>query len=83
MQKEKYNFLDVSYDFKKGLLFKWNFKDIHQINNYFHHLFVIQTHKKGLIRAVLHAYYKKMKSGDLLGVIYCNSDKNVKKWKWI
>lgn len=84
MQQEKENYLQISYHNQKGLLFKWNFKDLFQQTPYFHHLFVIRHTDKKFLFEFLSNYYKKMKSGDLFSVIYYYEARRViKKSKWL
>jgi hypothetical protein len=70
MLREKDNYLSVSFELSKGLNFKWNFKDLYHYTTYFHHLFVIQSHNVSDILEFLTAYFRKLKSGDLMSVIY-------------
>ena len=84
MQFGKENYLSVSYELCKGLNFKWNFKDLFQYTNYFHHIFVITETASDDLHQFLEMYYKKMKSGDLFSAIYYDKKKDeVRKMKWI
>jgi hypothetical protein len=83
MRGEKENYLEVSYDFKKGLLLRWNFKDIHRVNNYFHHLFVLSTTTPSLVESLLQAYFKKMKQGDLIAIVYYDRYKGIVHKNWL
>ena len=75
MQFDKENYLSVTYEANKGFHLKWNFKDLFQYTNYFHHFFVITDPNPDHILTFLTAYYKKMKSGDLMTVLYYDHKK--------
>ena len=84
MHQFRENYLSVSYEINKGLNFKWNFKDLFQYTNYFHHLMVIRSHNPDDVQEFLTAYYKKLKSGDLLSVIYYDGKRaKVSRLNWI
>lgn len=74
----------MTYEFQKGLLFKWNFRDLFQYTTYFHHIFVIRSHNPQQLTTFLNSYYRKMKSGDLISAYYYNSQRReVRRMKWI
>jgi hypothetical protein len=84
MHQLRENYLSVTYEINKGLNFQWNFKDLFQYTNYFHHLLVIRTHDPDEVLNFLIAYYKKLKSGDLLSVIYYDRKRSkVARLNWI
>lgn len=41
MYYQKDNYLEIKYETKKGLYLSWNFKDLNNIHNYYHHLFIV------------------------------------------
>lgn len=75
--------MEIKYDSKKGLLLQWNFKDLANGPNYYHHLFIILHSHPPPILPLLELYYKKMKQGDLIAVVYFHSKDGPKFTTWL
>ena len=53
MQLLRENYLNVSYSARSGLKLRWNFHDFLKTAVYFHHLFVVATHRTSELSELL------------------------------
>jgi hypothetical protein len=80
---EKDNYLQIKYDLQKGLVFKWNFKDLLKLDNYYHHLLIILSNDYDQAISFVQQYFKKIKCGDFLSIVYRDEKKGITKSGWI
>jgi hypothetical protein len=56
---------------------------LHQIQNYYHHLLIIVNPRPKVSLSLLEQYYKRMKFGDLIGVVYYHHTSGPRAMSWV
>lgn len=74
MQRKDSCIVNIDYDIKKGLIFKWNFKG-YLSSIYFRHIIFLDVDGKFPLSDFIESYYSKIKAGDLITFGFINDFK--------
>ena len=66
-----HNIVKIDYDIRKGLLLKWNFKNL-KTTIYFRHIVIIDVDKSFPVLDFINSYYSKIKPGDMINFVFSN-----------
>ena len=71
-----HNIVKIDYDIRKGLLLKWNFKNL-KTTIYFRHIVILDVDKSFAVLDFINSYYSKIKPGDMINFVLSNFNRSL------